>query len=266
MLGMTAMGAYQVVARNFSSATENKIHSDDIARRLGFKGALVPGVAVFGHLTHPLVERFGGAWLSGGLANARFLKPAYHGDRLTVSMEEADGGFMVTCSNDAGELLATLRAQIPDEMPDPETPPTPAPQTLPERVEISWDNINEGEPLADWPLTLDAAGNRDHAERISDELALYRGDHAVVHPHWIQSLANGALTRRYIMPAWIHVGSEMRFRKLLRVGDDIIIRTVPLEKWRKKGHEFIRLYLAFERDGELTTEIFHTAIYRVAGS
>ena len=56
------------------------------------------------------------------------------------------------------------------------------------------------------------------------------------------------------------------FRKLLRVGDDITIRAVPQEKWRKKGHEFIRLYLAFERANELTTEIFHTAIYRVAGS
>ena len=53
------MGTYEVVARNFSEANENKIHSDEIARKYGFKGALVPGVAVWGHLTHPLAERFG---------------------------------------------------------------------------------------------------------------------------------------------------------------------------------------------------------------
>ncbi len=30
------MGAYQVVARNFSKAHENKIHDDEIARKYGF--------------------------------------------------------------------------------------------------------------------------------------------------------------------------------------------------------------------------------------
>ena len=35
----TDMGTYEVVARNFSEAHENKIHSDEIARKYGFKGA-----------------------------------------------------------------------------------------------------------------------------------------------------------------------------------------------------------------------------------
>ena len=37
-----------------------------------------------------------------------------------------------------------------------------------------------------------------------------------------------------------------------------------LEKWQKKGHEFIRLYVSYWRDGELTTDIMHTAIFKVA--
>ena len=57
------MGQYEVVARNFSESSENKIHSDEIAKKFGFKGALVPGVAVYGHLTLPLVDRFGENWL-----------------------------------------------------------------------------------------------------------------------------------------------------------------------------------------------------------
>ena len=44
------MPVHSAVARNFAEASENKIHSDDIARRFGFTGALVPGVTVFGHL------------------------------------------------------------------------------------------------------------------------------------------------------------------------------------------------------------------------
>ena len=66
------------------------------------------------------------------------------------------------------------------------------------------------------------------------------------------------------MPAWIHVGSDIRFRSLVRVGDTLTVNAVPLQKWERKGHEFIRLYLAYHREGVLTTEIFHTAIFKVA--
>jgi hypothetical protein len=47
------------------------------------------------------------------------------------------------------------------------------------------------------------------------------------------------------MPAWIHTGSEVTFRRLLRVGDDIDVRAVPLEKWERKGHHFVELYIAY---------------------
>jgi hypothetical protein len=66
------------------------------------------------------------------------------------------------------------------------------------------------------------------------------------------------------MPAWIHTGSELRLRKLLRVGDEIEVRAVPLEKWERKGHQFIKLYVAYAVGGEIAAEIFHTAIFRVA--
>ena len=79
------MSAYQVVAQNFSEDHENKIHSDEIAKKYGFKGGLVPGVAVWGHLTHPLVERLGEDWLAGSVSNVRFFKPAYHGDQLAIT-------------------------------------------------------------------------------------------------------------------------------------------------------------------------------------
>jgi len=48
------------------------------------------------------------------------------------------------------------------------------------------------------------------------------------------------------------------------VGDTLTVNAVPLEKWERKGHEFIKLYLAYHREDVLTTEIFHTAIYKVA--
>jgi acyl dehydratase len=253
---------YEVVARNFSAATENKIHSDDIARKYGFKGALVPGVAVFGHLTHPLVERYGEDWLSRSINHTRFFKPAYDGDRLIVSLEETSEGLLVQGHNEEGTLLAEIRSTLPDLLPAPEADSVfDAPRRNTDRVEMSWDAIVEGQPFPEWHFQVITDENQRYAERISDDLQIYRH---LAHPHWLLSVANQALTREYVMPAWIHVGSEIRFRELVRVSDTLAVNAVPLEKWERKGHQFIRLYVALKRLDVLTTEIFHTAIFRVA--
>src|SRR5690606_16362810 len=69
------MDTRQVVARNYSEASENRIHSDEIAQRYGFRGALVPGVAVYGFLTRPMVDRVGEEWLARSTSDLRLLKP-----------------------------------------------------------------------------------------------------------------------------------------------------------------------------------------------
>ncbi|MGD8831211.1 MAG: hypothetical protein PVF57_11460 [Pseudomonadales bacterium] len=257
------MSTYEVVARNFSEAHENRIHSDDVARKYGFQGALVPGVAVFGHLTHPLAERFGEAWLQRSVNHTRFFKPAYHGDRLTITLTEQTDGYRVTAENDAGTLLAELVSGEPGKLPPPEDGAVfdaePRKQTA--RAEIRWETVREGEPFPEWHYQVVTDENQRYANEIDDTLPLYR---FVAHPHLLLSLANQALTREYEMPAWLHVGSEIRFRELVRVGDTLAVNAVPLEKWEKKGHQFIRLYVTCTRLDVLTTEIFHTAIFRVA--
>ena len=74
-----ATTAYEVSAFNTAAASENKIHDDAVARRFGFHGALVPGVEVYAYMAHVPVARWGRAWLEGGAADCRFLKPVYDG-------------------------------------------------------------------------------------------------------------------------------------------------------------------------------------------
>jgi acyl dehydratase len=257
------MSTYEVVARNFSESHENRIHSDEIARRYGFRGALVPGVAVFGHLTHPLVQRFGERWLNGSVNQTRFHKPAYDGETLSIRLEESGDGFRVVAHNAEGTLLAELESRLPDTMPPPENQSVfQAPRRSAARTEISWETVTEREPFPEWHFQVITDENQRYADEIGDTLPLYR---FVAHPHWLLSVANQALTREYAMPAWIHVGSEIRFRDLVRVGDTLAVNAVPVEKWERKGHQFVRLYITFSRLDQLTTEIFHTAIFRVAG-
>lgn len=255
------MGDYQVIARNYSEASENRIHSDEVARRFGFRGGLVPGVAVYGYLTHPLVERLGDDWLDSSTSDVRFLKPAYEGERLSIELEEAADGLRSRCFNAEGTLLAELNT-TPGRVPPCESQDLFAAEPKPaERMEMNWDTVIEGQPFAPWHWQITEDGNRTYAEQVYDDLSVYR---IAAHPHWLLGIANRALTREFVMPAWIHTGSEIRFRHLLKVNDTVEVRAVPLEKWERKGHQFLKLYLAYVRGEEITTEIFHTAIFRIA--
>ena len=69
------MTTHHVVARNFSTHSENRMHSDEMASRYGFQGALVPGVAIYGHLIKPLVDHFGAAWLNDSCVEVKLIKP-----------------------------------------------------------------------------------------------------------------------------------------------------------------------------------------------
>jgi hypothetical protein len=258
------MSVHQPIAINHSQAHENRIHSDEVARMYGFTGALVPGVAVFGHMTYPLTAGFGVGWLGHSRLALRLLKPAYHGDRLSIPLTRTgDHQYLVECHNAANVLLAQLTVDLAPTLPpvDPRAEVAGATNAA-RRVEISWNAIDVDTPFASSTWIPSAEENRKYTDELSDDLAVYRA--GIVHPHLIQHWCNQLLVRRFVLPAWIHVGTEMTFRRALKVGDVVEIRAIPIEKWERKSHEFIKLYLAFLVDGVAAVEAYHTAIYKVA--
>ncbi len=259
---MTDFSTYHVVARNFAESHENQIHSDEIARRHGFQGALVPGVAVFGHLTHPIVAQFGERWLAHSVSEVRFIKPAYDGDELTISCEEDASGYNLQCRNAESELLAELHTRMPSELPEP-MPSSAFSGTAKsrERQTIGWDVVQPHQPFVPFHWQITEERNRLAARQVSDSLPIYR---TRAHPHLLLSEVNAALTREFIMPAWIHVGSEIRLRSLLKVPDVVRSQTMVVEKWRRKGHEFARTYTTYHRGGKLVTDVYHTLIFTLA--
>ncbi len=256
------MRTYTATAKNFSTHTENRIHSDDVAATYGFQGALVPGVAVFGHMTRPLVASLGVDWLTHYRAEVRLLKPAYHGDELTIHhSHEAENDQHVVRCHARGLLLAELTSRRDGPSADSPALPDPGPSTS-ERPEIHWRNITVGQPFPSWTWTPDAVTNAEACAQVGDDLAYYR--EGVVHPHAILATANRAFTRRYLLPAWLHVGSVIHFRRLLREGDAVEVRTMPTRKWQRKGHEFVDLEIAYLLAGEVATAVRHTSIFKIA--
>src|SRR5436190_23197619 len=107
------LGPYRVSAYNTAHDSENKIHDDSVARRFGFGGGLVPGVDVYGYMTHLPVLRWGRAWLERGTAECRFYKPVYDGDTASVTATDQDGALEITVES-RGVACASGRAALPD--------------------------------------------------------------------------------------------------------------------------------------------------------
>ncbi len=259
------MSTYHVTAKNYSDDHENRIHSDAVAARLGFRGALVPGVAVYGHLVHPLVMSMGERWLAQATSSVRFLKPAYDNDRLVMSKAESDGSLTVECHNSAGELLAVLTSSIAGPATssfEDELFASPASET--DRVEISWETIDTETPFAERQWQPTSEENQRYCREVCETLPIFRKK--AVHPHLLLSQANTCLTARFLMPAWIHVGSTIRAFRLINIDDNVTIQSRPVRKWRSKGHEFIEAAIRYQVDGSTAMEIDHVAIFHIAGS
>src|SRR6185437_5098988 len=111
-ISAAALAPYRVSAYNTAHDSENKIHDDATARRFGFGGGLVPGVDVYGYITHMPVARWGRAWLERGTAECRFFKPVYDGEIATVTASEDAAGLEIIVES-RGERCATGRAALP---------------------------------------------------------------------------------------------------------------------------------------------------------
>ncbi len=265
MLAQDALPPYLVRTHNASEQSENRMHSDDIARQFGFKGALVPGVTVFAHMTRPLVERFGEQWLARGIADIVLFKPAYEGDLLTVRTKQGeDGAYELTCSNEDGVELARMTATMPTTAPavDHRSELRPS-ENGGDRPIVTWELMEVGRafPALRWAPTIE--DNRVWCEDNRDDLPLFQaGPQAPLHPGFVLRQANFVLRNRFTLPAWIHTGSRIVFHDVLRLGNEYEVRAIPEEKWERKGHQMVRLYVAVRSGTKTYAEVLHTAIFR----
>ena len=266
--GTASWTPYKVRTHNASSHSENRIHSDDVARQFGFKGALVPGVTVFAHLTRPLVERYGEAWLKHGWAEVKLIKPAYEGDLLTVetTTTASAGGAQLelTCKNEEGVELAKMTSAPPAAGDKPDARAQIAPGApIAQKPVVTWDLMEIGKPFPVLHWNPTQADNLQWCEDVRDDLGIYRtGNTPLLHPGFILRQVNMALRNRFSLPAWIHTGSRITFFDALRVGTAYEVRAIPEEKWNRKGHEFVRLYVAILGAGRVMAEVSHSAIFR----
>jgi acyl dehydratase len=257
---------YRVTARNPSTETENRIHADDVARRYGFQGGLVPGVTVYAYVAHAILQALGPDWVRHGWCHMRFLQPCYDAEELAVRVQPAAGGVAIEahvgrrqCVNGEAGIGPTPMLDIPwADCPEPEDRPMAAE-----------DAFAPGRVFGSIPYPTDEQTVSAYLANIGEPSGVYL-EEGWVHPGLLLQGANRILVANVVMPAWIHVESTIRHRRAVRVGEPLEVRARVAEAFERKGHRFVALDVLWVRGAaepvpEVLAAARHVAIWQLAG-
>ncbi len=257
------MQPHSLVAFNTATASANKIHDDEVARRFGFRGGLVPGVDVYAYLCHPPAAAWGLDWLQRGTMRARFHQPVYDGGRVDVT-PLAEG--QLELRDEDGALCADGAAARPGR-------PAPVPDLA------GWPDVDQADdPPPASPEVLvpgtafGLAPHGFHADRHGEYLADVRATapvfaaEGVAHPGWLLRDANYVLSANVRLGPWIHVESVVQHHDVVRDGQEVSTRALVANEWEHKGHRFVELDVLHLADLRPVARTTHTAIYRPRGT
>jgi acyl dehydratase len=257
---------YHVRAHNPATESENRIHHDDVARRYGFSGGLVPGVTVYAYMTHPVVAAFGQPWLERGTLTARFVRPCYDGDEVTVDAAAEDGDVLaLTARRDGDEVIATGTASLASRAPaSPAIDAYPSAPLPDERPRATRDTLAALDPMGSWAATFRAEHAPAFLEEIRDDLPLYRAG-GPAHPGYLLLAANSILVANVRLGPWMHVGSDVTNFGVVADGDRVSTRGRVSNLFERKGHRFADLdLLLVANDTRPVQHVHHTLIYEIA--
>lgn len=264
MTATAATSTYTVEAFNLSHASENKIHDDTVAKKLGFTGGLVPGVEVYAYATHLAVAQWGRAWLERGTLECRFQKPVYDGKQATASGLVTDAGLDFRVESD-GELCATGRASLPDAISAPGITDFAAstPPPLEARPPASPESLSVGAVLGSRPFALTEEVWRAYLVDVRERHPLYASER-LGHPGQLLRQCNSVLRENVALPPWIHTGSRVQNFAPARVGDTITARARVVDNYERKGHRLVDLDVLLVADeARVLARVLHTAIYQL---
>jgi acyl dehydratase len=247
------MGEATFTARNFATASENKIHDDAVAKQYGFRGGLVPGVTSYGYLAEAVLRERGERFLTGGALAVRFGSPVYEGERVTAVVDPAGP---MTLRNDSGEECVTghVGAAEPDARPAPASAPLPD-----HRPGADEHNLAVGTTLG----SLHEVATHEAVDGYLAAIELRSSLRDVVHPAWLLLAANNILVQNVLLGPWIHVGSEVSLVRPAAYDEVVETRAEVTGQWERKGHRFVELDVANLVDDVVITRVRHTAIYQL---
>jgi hypothetical protein len=260
------------IAYNHATESDNRIHSDAVARQYGFRGGLVPGVTVYAYLVHPALVAWGVPWLERGTARVLLRQPLYDGERFsTLVKPDGERAYDGSVENPEGSACAGGRVALPESGSEPTPPalrgdpPAPEPEARPEATREALDGLRErgmGAVHASWRAAAEPDRYVRELSALPDPVRVDRGGFA--NPAFSLGLANYALTANVRLGPWIHVESEVRHFSAIPLDTRLRVESRVVDLFERRGHEFVDLDVAaFLEPDRPALHVRHRAIYRL---
>ena len=254
---------WQVVAVNDATESRNPMHDDRLAKQLGFDGGLVPGVTLYGYLTHPLLAIFGSRFLEQGSFEVRFRRPVYAGETVTTLVRVTEVGpthcaFHLELTNPNGEICVVGSARFPGveatarvapdraELPNQRRPATP-------------EGLRENPLLGSLQEVFTQAQSAAFLASLGEDLALYQ---TVVHPAWLLRQANYLVDQNLAVGPWIHVASEIQHLGVVHLDEPFTVQGQVVELATRKGNDYADVDVLITTSRPVL-RVLHRVIYRM---
>lgn len=258
---------YGVNAFNTATESANKIHDDAVAKNLGFRGGLVPGVDVYAYLCHIPADAWGLDWLTRGTMTAKFASPVYDGDDVeVVGVAAAQNVIELTLTDSAGGYCASGAATLPaDARPAPEPADWPDAPADGNRVKATPESLL-AVPVGSLDVGFHAEQATAYLDDIREPAPLFRSD-GFAHPGWLLRYCNFVLTSTFELGPWIHVESTTQFFSPLHDGERLQTRARVTGVSERGGHRFVDLDILQLADATRpVARVAHRAIYQPRGT
>jgi acyl dehydratase len=243
------------------------IHDDAVARARGYKAALVPGAFVYGHIGRVAVEAWGRPWAESGGMGARFRRPVYNGDRLTISATALAGNAAmrraeIAVVNEEGEEVASGWVGLPD------TPP-PAPDTqgygiLPRPAVppmVAAGGLKVGMPLTTADKALTDEEFRKSLAAFDERHPLHARE-GIVHSGCLMRLAMGDTNNSFKFPSPVVLTAvETQHFGLVRPGQRLATVGRIADAYLRKGKYYLESEEFMSADGVPVAWFLRTQIY-----
>jgi len=252
--------------------SENEIHGNEVAKKHGFEGGLVPGVTVSAYIIHPAVVAWGAAFLERGKAEIGVQKPLYDRRAFTVDLTAGEGdSYQAVLTDDTGVACAQGAVSLPAEPAEPPTlrgdrrAPKPGERKRATRQEM--ERLREvGMGTVSSPWNNDTPMRTYLRDAAQMPVLLQPEAGAFANASFGLGMTNWALSANAHLGPWLHLHTTSQNLAPIPMGSDVILESAIADLFEKKGHEFVDLACqAYLRDGTPVMEARLRAIYQLAG-
>lgn len=244
------------------------IHDDAVARAHGYRAALVPGAFLYGHFSRVAVETWGLEWIERGALAARFRRPAYNGDRVTIEVDpEAGTDRIALALRDPDDEIAAdgwISPPVTRAEPDPsDWPILPLPDPRPA---IAPGGMRAGMRASTAGIVLAQADIAESLAAFDERHPIYARE-GIAHPGFAMRHAMGEVARSFGWPGpMVLTACEGRHFALVKAGQKLETSGVAAECFEKRGKHYVVTEEVLLADGRPAALFRRTQIYAQAAA